>query len=172
MNLNRNERTVEKCLFEAKKELKAEIKAIANELSLSIKDFKLSTGSFTLEKALNKTPYKHLLKHDRVKVLGFFSCKIYTICDVKLSTEISENEIKYLNLKSKQRALKRINSKISKLNRYYNSKTELFARAIELYISDKDTFKNKAPILYDKLANIIKNNKIPELTKFVEIVEK
>ena len=68
--------------------------------------------------------------------------------------------------------MKRINSKISKLNRYYNSKTELFARAIELYISDKDTFKNKAPILYDKLANIIKNNKIPELTKFVEIVEK
>ena len=53
-----------KPLFEAQKELKAEIKTIANELSVNVKDFKLRTGSFTIEKNINKTPYKYLLKHD------------------------------------------------------------------------------------------------------------
>ena len=40
-----------------------------------------------------------------------------------------------------------INSKISRLNRYYNSPTELFARSMEAYILNREVFLKKAPNL-------------------------
>ena len=125
----------------------------------------------TMEKSLRKTPYKYLLKYDRVKLFGFFSSKLYSITDIKNSTELSKDEINYLIIKSKQRALKRINSKINKLNRYYNSNTELFARAIELFIKDKEYFKNNAPTLYDQINNAIETSRVPELRNLILILE-
>ena len=112
-----------------------------------------------------------MLKHDRVKVLGFFSSKIYSIDDIKFSTEITSDEIDYLILKSKQRALKRINSRISKLNCYYNSNTELFARSIELYAKNKEEFKLKAPKLYNKITKAIEENRVPELSNLIKTLE-
>ena len=51
-------------------------------------------------------------------------------------------------LSSKQKILNRINAKISRINRYYNSTTELFARSMEKFILETNDFKNKAPALY------------------------
>lgn len=160
-----------KPLFEAKELLKREIKELGKKLASNVPDFKLSIGSPVIEKLLKKTPYKYLLKHDRVKVLGFFNSKIYTIDNIKADTKISESEIDYLLLKSKQRALKRINSRISKLNRYYNSNTELFARSVELYVKDKESFKMKAPFLYNKFTEALEKNQVPELTQLVKLAQ-
>ena len=160
-----------KPLFEAKEKIQKEIKSLTKNFSSEIKDFKLSTGSNILEKSLRKTPYKYLLKYDRVKLFGFFSSKLYSITDIKNSTELSKDEINYLIIKSKQRALKRINSKINKLNRYYNSNTELFARAIELFIKDKQYLKNNAPTLYDQINKSIETSRVPELKKLISIIE-
>ena len=51
----------------------------------------------------------------------------------------------YVKIKSKQRMIGRINARISKLNRYYNNPTELFARFIELFYSDKNSAELIAP---------------------------
>jgi transposase len=74
----------------------------------------------------------------------------------------------YLKLKSKQRALKRVNSKISRLNKYYNSPTELFARSFELYIADSNKLLRIAPNVHKEFEKTLKENKIKLLTGFVK----
>lgn len=84
----------------------------------------------------------------------------------KIKKEINElqsqkiNLISRMELNAKQKLLNRVNSRISRMNRYYNSKTELFARSIEMYAFDVDTFKDKAPNTYQYYENFINNNKL------------
>lgn len=73
-------------------------------------------------------------------------------------------------LESKQKALRRINSRINRLNKYYNSPTELFARSMELYVTDRSLFVNKAPMLLQDYDEAISQNKIPELANFIKIL--
>ena len=85
--------------------------------------------------------------------------------------KLSEDEVNYIKLKSKQRELKRLNSRINKYNRYYNSPTELFARSMELYVQDREYFKKNYPELYKKLDRAIVTNKIPELNIIIELTQ-
>ena len=75
----------------------------------------------------------------------------------------------YLLLKSKQRYLRRINSRISKLNKYYNSLSELFARSIEIYFTDKNLMALKAKNLKNIYDSEIINNKTSLLAKCSKI---
>lgn len=70
----------------------------------------------------------------------------------------------------KKRALNSINSKISRLNRYYNSPTELFARSLETYLTDRNKFSKKAPLLLESYDKALKEDKIPILTKIAKIL--
>ena len=63
----------------------------------------------------------------------------------------------------KQKQLKSINSKIQRLNRYYNSPAELFARSIEAYILDSKNFAKKAPNLWNIYTKHLDEDKIPLL---------
>ena len=149
-----------KPFFEKKESLKAEIKYLSNEISKSLekKDY------VNLEKQIKKTSLKYLLKYDNVKVFEGFQYKLYSIEDLDNDTVFHQ----YLKLKSKKRALNRINSKINRLNKYYNSLTELFARSFECYITNKSVLIGKAPIVYNCYEQMIKSNKIPMLTDFVK----
>ena len=99
---------------------------------------------------------------DRRRVLDLFDVKIYSVeslsedCDINL----------YLKLKSKQRAWRRINSKISKINRYYNSKTELFARFFEYYITDYSVLERKAPNALKRFEKVVGLKQIPLINEF------
>lgn len=73
------------------------------------------------------------------------------------------------NLRQKQ--IKSINSKMQRLNRYYNSFTELFARSIEIYILDKEKFSQKAPALEIIYNNEIAKDKNTLLSDFIKIYE-
>ena len=134
-------------------------------------DFNIRSSVLPLLGLIVRSWFTSELTSLRLSLLGFFNSKIYTIDNIKADTKISENEIDYLLLKSKQRALKRINSRISKLNRYYNSNTELFARSVELYVKDKESFKMKAPFLYNKLTEALEKNQVPELTQLVKLAQ-
>ena len=68
--------------------------------------------------------------------------------------------------KELKRAYSRISSKISKLNKYYQSPTELFARFLELYFTNCDVARRIAPNASKILKSKIDNNVLPELTKF------
>ena len=153
-----------KPLFEQKNAVKKEIEELIKKIQSFAPDFSYTTDSRRYEKNINKTNLKYLLKYDRVKVLEGFSIKYYS---VDALSEESEAEL-FLKLKSKKRMLNRINSRINRLNRYYNSPTELFARGFELYVTDKKRLSIVAPKVADLFARNITHTKNSLLFGFVK----
>lgn len=130
-----------KALFDKKDKLASEIKDMAKQIKQTYPDFKLSAPYKKFERHFS-LPLRYLLKYDRIN----FNNTIYSVENLgKDFYELSEEEILYVKIKSKQRMIGRINGRISKLNRYYNSPTELFARFIELFYSDKNCAVQIAP---------------------------
>lgn len=155
-----------KKLFGKKTLLNAEIREITKSIKKIYPQFKISIPNEEIEKIIRKRGYAHLIKYDRVKILKGFSIKLLSIEEVDNYFTFEEEHLKqYLILKSKQRYLRRINSRISKLNRYYNSTTELFARSIEVYFTDKNLMSIKAKRLMNIIDDVIVNNRLPLLTK-------
>lgn len=126
-------------LYSKKETLNSELKVLINKIRNFYPNFKLSEKNISIEHRI-KFPFKYLLKYDRVKV----SDKIYSLSDAE-ECGVNEPELLYIQIKSKQRAIRRINSKINRLNRYYNSPAELFARFIDAYYTKPDFVKNVAP---------------------------
>ena len=156
-------------LFNKKEALNVEIKNIANSIKTVYPDFKLSTPNKKIENVLQKKGLSLLVKYDKVKVLNGFRIKLLTIENVDKYFSTEDLILKqYLLLKSKQRYLKRINTRINKLNRYYNSLTELFARSIEIYFLNSSLMNLKAPKLKTIYDNVIAENMLPSLTKCLE----
>ena len=145
-------------LYSEKDKLKSEIKELSAKIKIFHPDFKLAQTSSCLDKLINY-PLKYLLKYDRVKYLG----KLYSVHELD-DYKISEDAKLYLLIKSKQRAVNRINSKISKLNRYYNSPSELFARFLESYYTKSVYTKSVAPTAYSYI-NKSENPYIKKLNK-------
>lgn len=128
-------------LFEAKSEATSQIKKLGSQIKEHYPQFKLSCACKDIEKNL-KSPIKYFLKYDKVKILD----KVYSLDNIsEKNISISDIEIAYLKLKSKQRILRRINSRILRLNNYYNRPTELIARFVELYYTNNTLARELAP---------------------------
>ena len=157
-----------KVLFDNKYSINAEIKDLSKKIKTIYPEFKLSEPLCILEKSLGY-PAKYLLSYDRVKFLS----RIYSIENIENElNNLTKEQILYLKLKSKQRALRRINSKISRLNSYYSSKTEIFARYCELYFMDYEKAYKFAPNVTSFFDMIIKDSKIPEFSELLRILKK
>lgn len=126
-------------LYNKKDGLKKELKILSEQIKNFCPDFKLSEKNKKIEKTINY-PFKYLLKYDRVKFMSDF----YSLQNVR-NYNLSEEAVLYLQIKSKQRAINRINSKISKLNKYYNHPTELFARFLDYYYTKPEYTSLIAP---------------------------
>ncbi len=137
-----------------------ELKNLSNKMKQIQPEFKLSEKNTKIEKNI-KGALKYLLKYDKVKYFD----NIYSVDDVD-NYSIGDIEKLYIQIKSKQRLLKRINSKISKINKYYNQPSELFARFIDSYYTQPELTKKIAPIAY----NIIKNTNIKQIENITEIM--
>lgn len=130
-----------KTLFDLKDAVMSEIKDLEYNLKLRCGDFKRSKPLNFIEKNL-KNPLKYFLKYDKIKL----GKNIYSIDNIRNDfPDITDAEIFYLRLKSKQRLQKRITSKISRLNQYYNKPSELVARFAELYFTNNELAKALAP---------------------------
>lgn len=149
-------------IFEAKKRLQSELKSIEEKLIVLYPKFKLSKPCKEIEQKIKKTDFRYLLKYDKVKVYEGFCTKVYTLDAVQATEDIQL----YLKLRSLQRAIRRVNSKISRLNKYYNSPTELFARSLEYYILDNAKFAIKSPHLAERF-NTSSIQMIEDLYKIV-----
>ena len=157
-------------LFKVKNDLKQEINRLANEIKNLVPSFKLSEPNKIIESKINKKPYKYLLKHDVVKVVDFLSVKIFRLSELEsYEDDLEPVVLNYLKLKSCQRKLNKISTKISKLNKYYNSPTELFARSIEMFVFNPDIVKAKAPNLMIYYQKALDNKKILMLNNIVNI---
>ena len=152
-------------LFKCKKELELEICKLENLLKEKNIGLKKDVYFSQIEKKIINSSLKYLLKYDKVKVVECFSTKLYSIDDLGYDKDIDL----YLRLKSKQRFLKRINSKISKLNKYYNSPTELFARSFEYFIYEKIKFKEIAPYTYRYYEELLNGDSLPILKGFIKL---
>lgn len=149
-------------MFERKDITKRKIKELSSIIKEQYPDFKLSEPYKKIEKEL-KNPVKYLLKYDRVRVFT----KIFSVNELESEfPNLTTVQAAYIRLKSKQRLLQRINSKISKINKYYNKPAELFARFVEMFFTNPVLTQRLAPKAFLNLRNAIDNNKIPELTAF------
>jgi len=149
-----------KSLYDKKEEINSDIKSLAKNIKNTYKDFKLSKNCIEIEKNFSN-PLKYLLKYDRIKYFN----KIYSVSNINSDFNLTETQLDYIKLKSKQRFLKRINAKINRLNKYYNNPFELFARFIELYYTDFEKAKKLAPLCCAKM----QNTKINEFDKLNQI---
>ena len=109
-------------------------------------------------------PYKYLLKYDKVKYFN----DIFSADKIDENLRLNDVQKAYIKLKSKQRALRRVNCRISRLNKYYNNPTELFARFIDAYYTKPEMTQKLAPESCLKL----KNSNIEFLKKVNDIFYK
>lgn len=143
-----------KKLFDERSRVKTDIAEISGRIKKIYPKIKLNDKNNAIEKQISKTPYRYILKYDRVKVFSGFSFKVFSIDRIKTDfPNISQEHYEYLRLNSLKRRLKRINSKISRLNRYYNSPSELFARSVEYFVLQPEYMEQKTPKLFEYYTN-------------------
>lgn len=144
-------------LFEEKSKFKKNISALATVIRSHYPKFVLSQKFKPIENKIC-LKYKYLLKYDRVNVFG----KIYSVDNIYTYSDLDEYSVAYIQLRQQQRFINRINSKITKLNKYYSSKSELFARFIENYFLDRDCLKSIAPESLKLMDSVIKHDLVHE----------
>ena len=134
-------------LYDTKKSLREEIRVLNKRIKSDYPDFKMTEKNNKIEKNLPPA-LRYLLRYDNVR----YNNKVYSVNKIN---ELSLDDIEkdYIVLKSKQRAIKRINSRIARLNRYYNNPSELFARFVNLYYTNPEMTKKLAPKSYEKMKN-------------------
>lgn len=160
-----------KQIFEQKDAVQKEIRQLENSIKLECPDFENLKFQKEIEKQIQKTELKYLIKNDRVKVFYGFYTKIFSVESLEKDFP-SENQvlINYIKLLSKQRFLKRINLRINKLNKYYNSLTELFARAFTLYVTNKEVLELKAPKVLKEFDLAVNSQKIGLFNELLNII--
>ena len=125
-----------------------------------------------LENIIKRSEAKYLLKYDKVKVWHGLFLKTYSIENIKKEFPLlPDAAIAYIKIKSNQRYLKRINNKIHRLNKYYNTLTELFARTLEMYVFEKEKINELAPNITNLLNNTINSEKIIQLNNFIKMLK-
>ena len=127
-------------IYAKKQELAKEIKIYADKMKQINSEFKLSDKNKEIERKIS-SPLRYLLKYDRIKYFD----KIYSVENIDRDFCLSEEQKLYIIIKSKQRALNRINNRISRYNKYYNNPSELFARFIDLYYTRPNYTRVAAP---------------------------
>lgn len=128
-------------------------------IKLEYPKFQRSKKFKEFEKYIKKSDAKYLLKYDKVKLLkGFWSpkIKIYSINTIEKDfTNMPKPFMAYIRLKSYQKKLARISSKINKYKKYYLTPCELFARFIEGLYTDKNHIELIAPNAYKQFYSLI-----------------
>ena len=159
-----------KLLSEKRETITSEIKSLASSIKINYPDFKRSEPYKKLERIIRKTDAKYLLKYDRVRVkTSFFGgTKDYSVTAISRDFPEFDNDTRnYILLKSKQRMLKRVSSRLNRLNNYYKRPAELFARFVEALFSDTNKVTQIAPYAYLVFCKELANGKYLELADFI-----
>ena len=157
-------------LFKQAETARQEIKTLESKIKEFYPQYSANKSVKQIDDFLKKSELNYLTKYDNIKILKGFSTKVLSIANIDEACSNAPSAIKeHLVLKSRQRFLKRVNNKIGRLNKYYNSPTELFARTLENYFINKDLLVQKAPNLLKILETAITNNKLPLLSNFAGI---
>lgn len=150
------------------------VKDSIKKLDLQIKEefpnFQRSKKFKEFDRAIRGTKLKYLLKYDRVKIMPWFMFGKEEVLSINTIEQDFPNLkpafINYIRLKSLTRKQRRISNRISKLHRYYNRPTELFARLIEGLYLDKELTCKLAPNVTKRFFELLELGYYNEL-KFV-----
>lgn len=159
-----------KLLTERREQTLNEIKTISNVIKQDYPDFKRSYPYQKFERIIKKTDAKYLLKYDlvQVKVMFLTKPKIYSVKTVDSDfPQLDEQVRNYIKLKAKQRTLRKISSRINRLDKYYTRPTELFARFVEALFVDTNAVSEIAPYTYLVFCKELTNNRYLELADFI-----
>lgn len=158
-------------LNQEKTNLKKKITNLSNSIKKVYPDFSISKDFKPFKKYSRWSNVSYLEKYDRIKLFSWFSSKIYSISTVRQDfPNIPEEFVDYLKLKSEQRKKARISRRISKLNKYYSSSAELFARFIEGIYLDIDMVKQYAPRCYERFVELYNQDYYDGLRGLFEIL--
>ena len=153
-------------LYNLKKQYQEENNVIANNIKSEYAEFKMTGSCKFIERTLPRVA-KYLLKYDKVLFCG----KYYSLSTLKQENVLSDIQINYIKLKTNQRYINRVSSRINKLNRYYNQPSELWARFFELYFTDKTKVYKIAPLLTQKFNEFIEIGKSKEMVDISNIMK-
>lgn len=159
-----------KLLAQQRDRVLAEIKEIDKAIKLEYPDFKRSYPYKRFDKVIKGTDAKYLLKYDRVQVKTMFLGKTQNYSIKTIDEDFPQLETaarNYIRIKSKQRTLKRIASRTSRLNCYYKRPTELFARFVEALFVDTQKVSELAPHTYLVFCSELSKNRYLELADFI-----
>lgn len=146
-------------LYKCKQHYMLENKKLASYIKAVYPNFKVSEPFKPIERLL-KYPVKYLLKYDKIQVLT----QIYAVDTLENDFKtLTEEQIAYIRLKSNQRQLARINSKINRLNKYYNQPSELWARFFDLFFTNREAVEKLAPSISARFLNFINNKTVKEI---------
>ena len=158
-------------LYIQKENIKNSIKHHEKIIKNKYPEFKRNEKFKPFIKHTRHSDAKYLLKHDAIKVLHWFTYKTYSIINIENEfPDMPEEFISYLKLKSCQRKQSSIARKINKMNKYYSSPTELFARFIEGLYINKEKVINLAPKTFQLFKELYNTNYYTHLNKLFEIV--
>lgn len=129
-------------LLEQKESYVNENKRHLSVIKKDYPDFKISKPNWQLER------------------FGFFA-----------SFDISPSQSAYIKLKTNLRIISKINTKINKMNKYYNQPSELWARFFEFYFMNQKEAVECAPLLSTRLKKVIENRQSIEIASIYEILK-
>lgn len=125
------------------------------------------------DRYIRKSNARYLLKYDRIKLISGFLIKKSQILSIDTIerdfTDMPAEFVAYIRLKSCQKRQARINSKISKLKKYYSKPTELFARFVEGLYLYPEMVKNTAPYTYDRFMLLLNSGHYPYLKEVIDM---
>lgn len=160
----------------AKKETAETIKGMQNAIKREYPDFLRSKKFAEFEKYIKNSEAKYLVKYDAVRLMhGFFFKKerIITVKNMEKDfPDMPKSFQLYIRLCSLLRKQTRISRRINKLNKYYEKPTELFARFVQTYFSNKSEVEKIAPHTVSRFNELLNEGYYRELKDLFEIFAK
>ena len=146
-------------LEQNKRFVRAKIKDYESIIKEDYPKFMRSKRFKEFERYIKKSDAKYLLKYDRVKLIkGFFKkeIKIYTIDTLERDfPDMPRAFCAYIRLHSYQKKQSRISARINKIKKYYRRPSELFARFVQGFYTNKSDILNIAPISSEIFLNLL-----------------
>lgn len=156
-----------------KEQIKKKIKIYEDEIKLDYPKFMRSKKFKEFDKYIKKSKAKHLLKYDRIKLISPFlrRVEVYSIDTIERDfKDMPKAFVSYIRLKSYQKKQTRTSSRINKLNKYYQTPTELFSRFVEgLYLNEPKTQAN-APIVMRRFKELLEKGYYLELSNVFKML--
>lgn len=165
-----------KMFLEAKEEISKQIKGMQSAIRRDYPEFMRSKKFPEFEKYIKNSDAKYLVKYDAIRLmLGFFFKKerVLTVKNLEVDFPDMPKAFQlYIRLCSMQRKQAKITRRISKLNKYYEKPTELFARYVQGYFSTPETISTVAPITTKRFNELLNSGYYKELKDLFEIFGK